>query len=138
MDQQFDDITPEDTGVSVHAGFPNAAMDRRGRALDFNALLIRNPSSTYIFRIRGRSHEARGIFDGDIAVIDRALDPRVGDLIICWQGGGFVLSQYRQQPAEHQELWLWGVITAVIHETRRPLRRETANAPEHPQAGGRP
>lgn len=141
MDQHFDKTlaAAAGVGVSVHAGFPNAA-DRPehktgagSRALDFNALLVQNPSSTFCFRVRGSTHEARGIFDGDIAVIDRSLQPRSGDLII-WsspsRGGDFVLSVYKTPQHATQErledLQLWGVITAVIHSFR-PNRTSRAN-----------
>lgn len=105
-------------GVSVHSGFPNPAADRRGQGqvttLDFNRLLIQNPSSTYCFRIRGHGHEDRGIFDGDIAVIDRACSPHTSDLILYWRDSTFALSPYNQ--AARQECW--GVVTAIIHVFR--------------------
>ena len=54
------------TGVSVHAGFPNPAADKRLRTLDFNQLLIQHAASTYIFRVRGSEWESSGVFDGDM------------------------------------------------------------------------
>ena len=126
LDDQFnpaderlpDDPSRNDIGVSVHAGFPNAASDRQGRLLDFNDLLVRNSVSTFTFRIRGDNHQARGIFDGDIAVIDRALSPVISDLMICWDEDGFVLSTYRGQAGG--EIMIWGVVTAIIHQLRKP------------------
>ncbi len=107
------------TAVSMHAGFPNAAEDRTGKrgSLDFNALLVKHPSSTYCFRVQGDSHEDRGIFDGDIAVVDRALQPRPSDLVIYFPENDFVICRYSQLrlPAGSE---IWGVVTAVIHRTR--------------------
>lgn len=95
----IDPQDPEDTGtqVSMHAGFPNAAEDRGSNAgvLDFNKLLIRHPSSTYCFRVQGNAYEDRGIFNGDIAVIDRALTPRPSDLVIYFPQTDFVICQYK-------------------------------------------
>lgn len=109
--------TDSDVGISVHAGFPNAAEDRPGksRALDFNTLLIRHPSSTYCFRIRGSGHEDRGIFDGDIAVVDRALAPRPTDLVLYFVDDDFVITHYRTLRGGEG---IWGAVTSIIHMTR--------------------
>ncbi|MEJ0073631.1 MAG: S24 family peptidase [Candidatus Saccharibacteria bacterium] len=64
------------TSVQVHAGLPNPAAERTGAPLSLDKLLVRHPSSTYFFRIRGHTWHATAVFDGDLAVIDRALTPR--------------------------------------------------------------
>jgi DNA polymerase V len=106
-------------GVSVHTGFPNPALDRRGQqalALDINQLLVKRPSSTYLFQVAGHSYASSGIFDGDVAVIDRALPPRDSDLVIAWQDSGFVICRKRQLSPDSQP---WGVVTATIHQFER-------------------
>ena len=115
MYSDSDNLGDKNNGVSVHAGFPNAAEDHTGGALDFNALLIRNPSSTYCFRVEGSAHEDRGIFDGDIAVIDRALTPRPADLALYFSDDDFVIT-YSRSLGRHTEIW--GVVTSIIHRTR--------------------
>lgn len=104
-------------GVSVHAGFPNPAADQRGRgkplALDINKILVRHPSSTYLFRISGHSWADQGVFDGDVAVIDRAVQPAGRDLVISWQDSGFSLYRHHQLPQGEEPL---GVVTAIIHQ----------------------
>jgi len=62
------------TTVSVHAGFPNPAAERSGAPLSLDKLLVRHPSSTYFFRIRGHTWHRYGVFDGDLAELDRALE----------------------------------------------------------------
>lgn len=103
------------SGVSIHAGFPNPATDSSGQgtplALDLSRLLIRHPSSTYLFRIAGHGWEDLGIFDGDIALIDRALTASSKDLVIAWQASGFVFCRW----AALGDDVLWGVVSAVIH-----------------------
>lgn len=102
------------TGVSMHAGFPNPAADRHGTPLKLDQLLIRHPSSTYMFRIAGSAHEEQGIFDGDIALIDRALTPQSGDLVISWIDAGFTIGRFARSTTEP-----WGVITTIIHQYRK-------------------
>lgn len=110
--EQFQD---KNIGVSVHAGFPNAAEDRRGHGLDFNNLLVPHPSSTYCFRISGKAYEEQGIFDGDIAVIDRALVPQPQDMVLYFEDDDFVISTYRTLS---RQVTIWGVVTATIHRMR--------------------
>jgi DNA polymerase V len=104
-------------GVSVHAGFPNPAADSRITGLDLNRLLISHTLSTYHFRVRGSEWEHRGIFDGDIALVDRALDPRKTDLVL-WQkdGDGLNISPFGSIA---ESATIWGVVTAVIHQFRK-------------------
>ena len=100
------------TSVNVHAGFPNPAAERSGAPLSLDKLLVRHPSSTYFFRIRGHNWHRYGVFDGDLAIIDRALTPRERELVIWWQDSGeFMLSPFAR--AERQNIW--GTITAIIH-----------------------
>ena len=111
------DDKPAD-GVSVHAGFPNPATDQRLHTLDFNQLLVQHTASTYMFRVRGNEWEGAGVFDGDIAVVDRALDPRKNDVVLWWddEQGEFAIAIYSHVPKNGS---LWGVITATIHQFRK-------------------
>ncbi len=114
-DTSLDNTTTADDGVSVHAGFPNPGADRRLRGLDFNQLLISHPTSTFIFRVRGEEGITQGIFDGDLAVVDRAANPRSQDYVLWHDGQNFKLSR----PSRINEgATQWGVITAVIHQYR--------------------
>ena len=117
----YDDIQTmaDSDGVSVHRGFPNPALQRRGSsaplALDLNNLLIKRPSSTYLFKVAGHHWADRGIYDGDIAVIDRAPQAGSQDLIIAWRStGSTILRQHQLLPDDQP----WGVVTAIIHQYR--------------------
>lgn len=103
------------TGVSIHSGFPNPAEDfaqQSALALNLNQLLVQNPTSTYLFRIRGHHWSDNGIFDGDIAIIDRSLTPSDQDIVLTWDYENFVLSR-RQQLSPEQSIW--GVVAAIVH-----------------------
>ena len=118
MDTNTENLAGSD-GVSIHTGFPNPAIDRQNQGskltLDINKLLIRNSSSTYLFRIAGHTWVDRGIFDGDIAVVDRALSPRDTDLVIDWEDS-FVIERQSHRIDKQQP---WGVITSIIHQYDR-------------------
>ena len=111
----FDDIKSgeELSEIGVHAGFPNAAAehDHHRPTLSLDQLLVPRPSSTYFFRVQGHQWGDQSINDGDIAVVDRALQPTPYDIVVAWQDD-FVLQRYHTMPPEAQ---IWGVVTAVVH-----------------------
>lgn len=108
------------TSIAVHAGFPNPAAERQGAPLSLDKLLIRHPNSTYFFRIRGHSWHTYGVFDGDIAIIDRAVAPHERGLTVRWEEDGELLLSPFDRASRHN---IWGVVTAIIHpfgDTRPP------------------
>ncbi len=104
------------SGVSEHAGFPNPATDNLLEDLSLQQLLIKHPVSTFFLRVRGSEWEGQGIFDGDIAIVDRALTARKSDLVIWWQGDNFVISKQAKKP---DDCPAWGVVTSIIHQCRK-------------------
>ncbi len=119
------EVAHDRTGVGIHAGFPNPAADRDNSkmGLSLNQLLVQNPSSTFFFRLHGRGWEEQGVFDGDIAVIDRGIRPRAEDLVIVWQEQGFTVTRFAHAPLDTTN---FGVITSIIHEYRKRSIHEDA------------
>ena len=108
--------------ISVHAGFPNPAADRTGAPLSLDKLLVQHPSSTFFFRIRGHNWHRYGVFDGDLAIIDRAITPQANQLVVWWlEGGEFALSPFAQ--ADQQTIW--GSVTAIVHQFVQPNAKKS-------------
>ena len=76
---------------TIKAGFPSPAEDYLHDSLDFNRDMIKNPEATFYGRVSGDSMIGAGIFDGDIAVIDRSLQPIDGDIIVAFVNGEFTI-----------------------------------------------
>jgi len=102
-------------GVSTHAGFPNAAAGSSAKTLDLTRLLVPHPAATFLMEVDGNTWEDRGIFAGDIIVIDRALDPTKTDLVIWWETEDFLISPLSKVP---KSIPIWGVIRSIIHQLR--------------------
>ena len=117
----FDEPDNALSEISVHAGFPNPAADtdRRRSSLSLDQLLLRHPSSTYLFRLRGHQWAREGVNDGDIAVVDRAIGPTRSDLVIAWQDDEFMLARRHSLPDNTTP---WGVVTAIVHQYRDQRR----------------
>ncbi|MEM1096673.1 MAG: translesion error-prone DNA polymerase V autoproteolytic subunit [Bacteroidota bacterium] len=80
--------------VPVSAGFPSPAEDYLDAPLDLNELVIQHPSATYFVRVQGESMQDLGILDGSIVVVDAALEPRDGDVVIAAVDGEFTVKQF--------------------------------------------
>ncbi len=81
----------------VQAGFPSpAAGDLHGH-LDLTELCVKHPQATYFLRARGESMIGAGIADGDVLVVDRALQARDGDIVIASVFGEFTVKRLEMQ-----------------------------------------
>jgi len=116
----------------VQAGFPSPADDYVEGTLDLNDHFIRHPAATFFVRVAGESMLGAGIHPGDILIVDRALEPADGRVVIAILDGELTVKRlYRQNgqvalEAENpefptieignlQDLEIWGVVTNVIH-----------------------
>ena len=124
---------------SIKAGFPSPAQDYLHDSLDFNRDLIRNPEATFYGRVEGDSMIEAGICDGDIAVIDRSIEPNDGDIVVGYVNNEFTIKyldlKHRKdgyielRPANKEfkpirihaddDFEVWGVVVWTIKNWRR-------------------
>jgi len=117
----------------VAAGFPSPADDYIDRKLDLNEHLIEHPAATFFVRVSGESMTGAGIHSGDILIVDRAIEPIHGKVVIAVLDGeltvkrihrkGGVLRLMPDSPgfkpidiAPETDFEVWGVVTYVIHK----------------------
>jgi len=118
----------------IKAGFPSPAADYLQESLDFNRDLIKHPEATFYGRVDGDSMIDAGICDGDIAVIDRSVEPMNGDVVVGYINGEFTIkfldlthkkdgyielcpANENYQPIrinEFDEFEVWGVVVWTI------------------------
>ncbi|MEM9336482.1 MAG: translesion error-prone DNA polymerase V autoproteolytic subunit [Patescibacteria group bacterium] len=113
------------------AGFPAPGDDLVEKALDINDLVVENPASTFFVRVSGDSMEGAGIFDGDVLVIDRAIDAKEGKIVVAAVYGELVVKRYTKvgnDPAlvseneayapimvnESEDVYLWGTVVGSV------------------------
>lgn len=123
-------------GHRVPAGFPSPADDYVEAWLDLNEHLIEHREATFFVQASGDSMTGAGIQDGNLLVVDRALEPRHGDIVIAVIDGELTVKRLdkrrgkvrlvAENPAyapiefkDGQELTIWGVVTSVIQRMRR-------------------
>lgn len=126
--------------AGVRAGFPSPAQDYISETIDLNRELIEHPAATFYAKVAGDSMEEEGITEGDILVVDRAVEPEHGDLAVCCIDGEFTLKRLRfagpdrivlmpsnrhYPPIEvgpDTEFTVWGVVLYTIKPNRRRPR----------------
>ena len=135
QDSQVDERLPKMAHDGIHAGFPSPATDYMTQAIDLNKELVRHPAATFYGRVVGDSMIDAGVEEGDILVIDKALDAKDGDMAVCFVDGEFTLKYLRFRengltlvPAnprypsieidEGSDFMMWGVVTYVIKKIR--------------------
>lgn len=116
----------------VPAGFPSPAEDYVDQRLDLNDHLIDHPAATFFVRVRGDSMEGAAIHDGDLLVVDRAIEPTHGRIVIAALNGELTVKRlllkadgpwlHPENPAyspqkisEGLDCVIWGVVRHVIH-----------------------
>ncbi|MFY9511120.1 MAG: translesion error-prone DNA polymerase V autoproteolytic subunit [Rubrivivax sp.] len=118
-------------GSSVAISFGSPASESGVTRLDLNDILVRHPQAAFLMRIAGSSMRDAGVDDGDLALVDRAMDAAHGRVVIAIVDDEFVCrrlhrrgSDVRLQAADPacpdwvasqgEALQIWGVVTHVI------------------------
>ena len=116
----------------VSAGFPSPAEDHLDSSLDLNEYLIKHPSATFYIYAKGHSMNGIGIYDGDVMIVDRALEAKSKDIIIAVINGEFTVKRiYIKNNSiylvpenktfksilveDDMDFQIWGVVTHTIH-----------------------
>ncbi len=86
--------------VGIKAGFPSPAQDYLTESIDLNRDLIQHPATTFYARAVGNSMIGDGIDDGDLLVIDKALEPQEGNIVVAFIDGEFTLKRFHRDEKE--------------------------------------
>ncbi len=118
----------------VGAGFPSPATDYIEDDIDLNSHLIKNAPATFIIRVQGKSMINVGIYDGDLLIVDKSLDPKNFSTVIAnineelvvktlikkktdnYLTSGSKNASDKINLTDNPEIIIWGVVTYVIHK----------------------
>jgi DNA polymerase V len=120
----------------ISAGFPSPADDYLDDSINLGDFLVRNPSTTFVMRVRGNSMIYANIHDGDALVVDRSIKPADGLIAACYLDGCFTVKTIRLREgklfleaankdypdievAEEMEMRVFGIVTYIIHQASR-------------------
>ena len=115
------------------AGFPSPATDYIEEDIDLNIHLIKNVPATFIIRVQGKSMTDIGINDNDLLVVDKSLKPKNFSTVIANVYDELVVKNFVKEKDEQfltsgskkfedrilineeVDVFIWGVVTYVIH-----------------------
>ena len=118
----------------VGAGFPSPSTDYIEDDIDLNSHLITNAPATFIIRVQGKSMTNVGIYDGDLLIVDKSLNPKNFSTVIAnvneelvvktliksketnYLTSGSKNTSDRINLTDNPEIIIWGVVTYVIHK----------------------
>jgi SOS-response transcriptional repressor LexA len=118
---------------SVRAGFPSPADDALRDSLSIDEYLVEHPSRTVLIKVKGDSMADAGIHPGDIAVIERQPEAKIGDIVVAVADEEFTLKYLAQEqgrpvlrPANpaypvlrpKEKLEIFGVLVGLIRKYR--------------------
>ena len=114
----------------VGAGFPSPATDYIEDDVDLNSYLIKNGPSTFIIRVQGKSMNNVGIYDGDLLIVDRSINPKNLSTVIANVNEELVVKTFLKEKDNNYltsgpnkielngdpNVIIWGVVTYGIHK----------------------
>ena len=121
--------------VVVNAGFPSPTRDYEEAPLSIDNYTNLSGPSVYIVRAKGNSMQGAGIYSGSLLVVDKSINPKVGDIVIAYVYGGFTVkrfdgitggyvflraenSHFNNLKAPVNDCEIWGVVTHSLNHLR--------------------
>lgn len=114
-------------------GFPSPAEEYQEAPLSIDERVGVGKPSVFMLIAWGDSMSGLGVYDGDLLVVDRAVEPRIGSVVVARIGPEFTVKTYGMangkpvlipaNPAfetivigEFEESELWGVVLWNLHK----------------------
>ena len=127
-------FTQHNVPTANATGFGAAADDYAERGIDLNEQLIRNKPATFFMKINSNSMINAGIFKGDIAIVDKSVQPTNGKIVIAVVDGEMLIRRYEKsfnklllvadapkvatiEVNEISDAKVWGVVMWVMRMT---------------------
>lgn len=81
----------------VEAGFPSPAEEDRGEGMSLDEYLMPRRDASYMLKVKGDSMKDAGIIEGDMVIVERRSDAKVGDIVIAEVDGAWTMKYYRMK-----------------------------------------
>lgn len=123
----------------IPAGFPSPAAGYIEASIDLNELMIDHPHATFLVKVEGLSMIDFGIYPDDLLVVDRSLEAKDGDIIVCSIFGEFTVKELCCEPTpklishnasfsdipitDKCDFEVFGVVTNTIRSLKRYSRK---------------
>ncbi len=115
----------------IRAGFAAPAEEQAEEQVTLESYLVRDKKSTFLLRVKGDSMINAGIQEGDLVIVERGANPRVGDIVVGVLDGEYTLKRLRKDKGKYylqaendaypdlyamEELQTAGVVRGVVRK----------------------
>lgn len=80
----------------VEAGFPSPAEEELSDTMSLDEYMIGNKDATYMLRVKGDSMKDAGILEGDMVLVERTENPKVGQIVVAEVDGEYTMKYLRK------------------------------------------
>lgn len=113
----------------IAAGFAAPVEEQAEEMVTLESYLVGNKSSTFLLRVKGDSMINAGIHEGDLVIVERDRQPKVGEIVVGVLDGEFTLKRLKRDKGKYylqaenpeypdlyalEELQVAGVVRGVI------------------------
>ncbi|MFA7681611.1 MAG: transcriptional repressor LexA [Candidatus Peribacteraceae bacterium] len=113
----------------ISAGFATAAEEHAEEMVTLESYIVKKPASTFLLRVRGDSMINAGIFEGDLVVVERDVEPKAGEIVVGVLDGEFTLKRLKRDKGKYylqaenpeypdmyalEELQVAGIVRGVV------------------------
>jgi len=81
----------------VQAGFATPAEENLLDSITLDTYMIRNPDQSFMLRVSGDSMKDAGIHPGDLVIVERTTEARVGSIVIAEVDGAWTMKYLRSK-----------------------------------------
>ena len=115
----------------ISAGFAAPVEEQAEETISLDQYLIRDKASTFLLRVRGDSMIDAGIHEGDLVLVQRGGEAKVGEIVVGVLDGEFTLKRLRRENGQYffqaenkaypkllprEELQVAGIVRGVIRK----------------------
>ncbi len=118
----------------IAAGFAAPVEEQAEETVTLEEFLVRDKASTFLLRVKGDSMIDASINEGDMVIVERGAEPRVGDIVVGILDGEFTLKRLMKDKGKYylqaenpkypdlyamDELQVAGVVRSMIRKYGR-------------------
>lgn len=85
----------------IAAGFAAPVEEHAEEQITIENYLVHNRSSTFLLRVKGDSMIDAAINEGDLVIVDRAKQPKPGDIVVGVLDGDFTLKRLKKDKGKY-------------------------------------
>lgn len=85
----------------IAAGFAAPVEEQAEETITIENYLVRDKAATFLLRVKGDSMINAGIHEGDLVVVERGKEPKVGDVVVGILDGEFTLKTLKKEKGKY-------------------------------------